>query len=381
LLHGCELLLMASESWKPIFVLPNVDLIDAIECEIAAVVPATDQRVISLKTAHPKLKEFMGRFSDNFGGKFEPSLLLLREDAPEGFRDIEVLVSLRDLISISVVAYNRALRLLRRGGGQVLFGEAFAIYPWMVDNRYESLVTITHAMMAVHDVSKFGGQSSPDIFRSQLSELDLDRPLLAALMARWLSRYETPNPKSTDTALFRSLNMAYHASLLPAAIEATFYDVGRLIALWISAFEILGHPGGRRDVTLDGMFALLERTPWKLPKMISPDHETGSQKIKRPLASWLYHSLHQARNDFLHGNPVDRKRLLVAASERGLHEYAAPLYRLALTAFLPLVLSEDIPPLSEPEQFAAYLAESRSFDHYQGKAEKALLTAVQTPSD
>lgn len=47
-----------------------------------------------------------------------------------------------------------------------------------------------------------------------------------------------------DVALTRSLNMAYHASLLPAGTDTTFYDVGRIVSLWVSAFEILVHPGG-----------------------------------------------------------------------------------------------------------------------------------------
>lgn len=58
--------------------------------------------------------------------------------------------------------------------------------------------------------------------------------------------------------------------------------------------------------------------------------------MKRTLASWLYQVLYECRNDFLHGNPVERSNLILATPQRTIFEYAAPLYRIALTAFLPL---------------------------------------------
>ena len=68
--------------WTPVFVLPNVPLDQAVDCEIAAIAPAHDPRVKALKRAHPTFKQFLNRFSDNFGEKFEPAVLLLDADAP-----------------------------------------------------------------------------------------------------------------------------------------------------------------------------------------------------------------------------------------------------------------------------------------------------------
>lgn len=36
--------------------------------------------------------------------------------------------------------------------------------------------------------------------------------------------------------------MATQASQLPAGLDTTLYDLGRIAALWVSAFEILTHP-------------------------------------------------------------------------------------------------------------------------------------------
>ncbi|BCH20023.1 hypothetical protein [Mesorhizobium sp. L-2-11] len=64
--------------WTPVFVLPNVPLDQAVECEIAAIAPAHDPRVGALTRAHPTFKQFLNRFSDNFGAK----------SAPPSFRDV-----------------------------------------------------------------------------------------------------------------------------------------------------------------------------------------------------------------------------------------------------------------------------------------------------
>src|SRR5216683_8221359 len=100
-----------ADEWKPIFVLPNVPLLAPIGCDITVLAPAHDPRVTTLKRAHPTFRRFLGRFSDNFGAKFEPTLLLVRADAPPAFLDVTTLASFRDLIAISAVAYNRALEL------------------------------------------------------------------------------------------------------------------------------------------------------------------------------------------------------------------------------------------------------------------------------
>jgi len=370
-----------SADWTPIFVLPNIPLAAAIGCEIAALAPANDHRVVTIKRAQPAFKNFLRRFADNFGEKFEPSVLILRRDVPAIFRDVTALASFRDLIALSVITRNRALELQYPRGFRVLFGEAFAIYPWMLDRHYEDVVGNTPAIRGIHQLSKFKGQSSPAIFRTSLGVDDIDKPLLSALMTRWRRRYEAAAPFWEDIALMRSLNMAYQASLLPAGTDATFYDVGRIVSLWVSAFEILVHPGGKNGwVTPEKVFELIERTPWILPETGQPTHETGGKKkVKRSLASWLYQMLYGCSNDFLHGNPVERASLFLATSQRTIFEYAAPLYRIALTAFLPLSHLGKVPTTKEAQAIAAYIAGRSSFLEPQRTTEKALLTANRPP--
>jgi hypothetical protein len=373
---------MTAADWTPVFVLPNIPLEAAIGCEIAALAPANDDRVGALKRMHPTFRRFLNRFSDNFGEKFEPSVLILNTAAPPIFREITALASFRDLIAVSAVTYSRALELRHPRGHRVLFGEAFAIYPWMLDRHYEDVIGSTPAILGTHELSRFKGQSSPALFRTSLGESDIDQPLLAALMARWRRRYEAAEPAWEDVVLMRSLNMAYHASLLPAGTDTTFYDVGRIVSLWVSAFEILVHPGGSGQANRDKVFEMIERAPWAKPESGQLAHDTGGKtKVKRTLASWLYQVLYECRNDFLHGNPVERSNLVLTTPQRAIFEYAAPLYRISLTAFLPLTYGVPMPSAADAVAFGAYIADRMDFMGPQKAAEDALLTATRPPAD
>lgn len=369
---------MTTDDWTPIFVLPNIPLESDIGCEIAALAPAKDPRVATLKRKHSSFKRFLNRFSDNFGEKFEPSVMILNSAAPQIFRDVTALASFRDLIALSVVTQSRALELRHPRGRRVLFGEAFAIYPWMLDRHYEDVIGSTPAILGTHELSRFKGQSSPALFRTLLRESDIDQPLLAALISRWRRRYEAAQPAWGDVALMRSLNMAYQASLLPAGTDSTFYDVGRVVSLWVSAFEILVHPGGSGQANRDKVFEMIERTPWIQAESSQLAHATGGKsKVKRTLASWLYQVLYECRNDFLHGNPVDRSRLLLPTPQRTIFEYAAPLYRIALTAFLPLTYEVSPPESNDARVLGAYIANRMAFREPQELVEEALLTATR----
>jgi hypothetical protein len=114
------------KDWKPIFVLPNVPLVAAIGCGIAALSPAHDSSVIALKRAHPTLGRFPNRFSDNFGQKFQPAVMLMPADAPSSSFEVTTRVSFRDNRHLGR-SYKRALELVSRRGRRVTFGEAFAI--------------------------------------------------------------------------------------------------------------------------------------------------------------------------------------------------------------------------------------------------------------
>ncbi|MEQ1866690.1 MAG: hypothetical protein ABL996_18795 [Micropepsaceae bacterium] len=367
--------------WMPIFVLPNIDVAAPIEAGPAALAPMSDARVSALARRHKRFESFLNRFTDSFGVEISPAVMLLRSDAPVEFRGIDAIASFRDLIAIVAVSYNRALEIKRPYGHRIHFANAFEFYPWMIDKYYKDLVGNTPAFLGLHEVRKFRGQSSAALPRMRLDATSIEEALVTELLGRWRRRYQSANPSWPDVALFRSLNMAHHASMLPAGTDTTIYDVGRLISLWVSAFEILIHPGGNGQANRDKVFDLLDRTPWQLKGCSDRQLETGGKtKIKRTLASWLYQHVYECRCAFLHGNPVDPSDLLLPVSRRNVFQYAAPLYRMALVSFLPLAFTRKAPPISKAKAFGAYVAARMSFREPQRAIEEALLTAIQPPS-
>ncbi|MEX1060339.1 MAG: hypothetical protein WED13_04900 [Methyloceanibacter sp.] len=359
-------------------VLPNVTLTDPIDAEIAAVVSPDDARVVRLRDTHRNFEIFLSKFSDAFGVQRRPSVLILRRDSPDPFRSVEALAGLRDAVSLSLIPYNRARELNTPRGHRIAFSNTLSFYPWMIDRNYEHLLMTSFGHLGIHDVNQFSGQSSPEIFPITVGDRDFDKPLLESLLRRWARRYKRARPEWRDLALFRSLNMANQACRLPAVIETTLYDVGRLLALWVSAFEILAHPGSR-DSGLSVVYGLLDGLDFQIERSTHRRYMTyqgrRAQRSRQSLAHWLYGEIYGARNDFLHGNPVTQARLKPRGAQGNLFQYAAPLYRLALTGFLELKFARDMPALEDAEAFGAYVSDHYWFYSYQRTFEEALLSS------
>jgi hypothetical protein len=365
--------------WVPVRVLPNIELNHSIECELAALAPRHDPRVKALCKALPRLRKFLGRFTDAFGQRLQPAVLLVCGDAPKGIFTVEAVASFRDAVALSTIPYNRAWELRHPGGHRIRFANAFWFYPWMLDRFNEDLIASTPAMLGPHEVDAFKDQSSPEIPHHTLSRYDLDQPLLDALLRRWQKRYVASPPDWADRALFRSLNMANQAALMPAGSDTTFYDVGRSIALWVSAFEILGHPGIGKS-GLAAVYGLLDQVKWQEKACALRRYKAympgRNAKNRRTLACWLYGEIYDVRNQFLHGNAITPERLIIKRAKRSLFLYTAPLYRMALTGFLPVARPASRPSFGEVQALAAYLAAEMEFYDYQDVIERGLLTAL-----
>lgn len=360
-------------AWNPIIVLANLRLQRAIECDLAAFAPPNDERVQEIIKNKKVLGDFLSRFTDSFGRATEPVLLLLRDDAPDSFRTHEAIAGLRDALSISVIPLSRAHQLKRGGGRSFGWSNYFAFYPWMIAKDDSGLIGSTPALLGFDDFDDFAGQSSPEIFVESLSSADIDKPLFSKLVEKWKGRFADAKPKPSDIALFRSLNMAFNASAIPS--RASLYDVGRLVALWVSAFEILAHPGEEGQVKLSLVYDLLKNSPWTLKASEAEEHKCyiGKKEIISINACWLYGLLYQARNNFLHGNPVSGDNLQLPAG-RNLFEIASPLYRMALASALPLV-----PPESKGELETGLVVQWMAFNLPQKPIEQALLDAHKEP--
>lgn len=362
-------------AWSPIWVLPNISLDEAVESEFFALVPFGDERVATLTRQHAQFRKFMNGFVDTFRTRVEPALILRRDDVPEGLMKGEAATSFRDLLVASMIPYAQSRNLIYDNiQNRVSFSTFFWVYPWMIDRNYEHIIANTPTIRAMHTAERFRGQTSPDLSPVKVRRADFDEPLLQALLLRFGERFTDESSCWQNRALFRSLNMANQASLFPGGVDATIYDFGRIIALWISAFEVLVHPGGNGQANAVKVFKLLDEVPWISKKSSSRRYLTGKRKnrARRNLACWVYDRMYQCRNDFLHGNPVDVANLVIRQSRRPLVSVAPILFRLGLTSFLQLHWSEEAPPGNDVDAFADWYSRRYSFIAPQRTVEEAL---------
>jgi len=364
--------------WVAAAILPNLRAKQAIDGGIIALVPSDDPRVQASCDAHPKLKAFLSRFTDAFGVPLLPAVLIVRDGIP-GI-DLRAIVSFRDVVSVCAIPYGRALASIYPNGGlRLSYSNSFWLYPWMLGKDNEYLYINTPGVMGSHVVEKFHGQSSPEI---PLKTLDgIDKTLLDALLSRWKRHYVGKRSKWSDIALFRSLNMAMHAAELPGGSDTFLYDLGRMAALWVSAFEILSHPGTSKS-NLWTVYSLLEKASYSKRQVGNRRYAAYSKGKKpwprRPLTCWLYGKLYRARNDFVHGNRVTSKTLQPIDLRDSLFWFAPGLFRIALTGFLGLTFKGKEPEKNELQAVVAYQIAYRRYKRYQDEIEEALLQTRKT---
>jgi len=327
-------------SWTPLFVLPNARIQVPFENDYLAIVPPEDDRCIEINGRHPTFLPFLNSFTDPFRRKTMPSILLVREDAPDWVKSWEAIGGFRDILSICAVVYNRTMILLHTLSRSYQYSTSFDFYAYMLTTDYQKLVTSNPALMGFDLVDEFHGQTVAGLPVSNFERLDYDEMLAKALLGEWERRFNGTKPRWRSLALFRSLNMAHAAAQIPAVIGVTSYAIGRNISLWVSAFEILVHPE-RDDTGVKEVYALLDQVDWRNDKCKERTHSCYEGRSKKPgplrtLACWIYGEINHARIDYLHGNALRDDRLIVKQSGQHLFNYAPPLYRLLLTAFLGL---------------------------------------------
>jgi hypothetical protein len=369
-------------NWLPVAILTNLDLRTVIEAEFAAIVPQSDDRASAAIAAMPPLGDFLSRFHNAFGQKLSPAILLIREDAPKAYFSREAISGFRDAAAIPAIALNRALQITTGNPQYFVWANFFMFYPWMVAKDGDGLVALTPAMSGYHEVEQFHGQCSPELFIQPCDYTDFDRPLQQALLQAWERRFSADTPAQEDIRLFRALNMAFAASTVPSGTEITYYDVGRQLSLWVSAFEILSHPGPDQKANLETVYGVLQSAPWHLKASAEGNYDCvarGKGKtIKSINACWIYGQIYQERNNFLHGNPVAEGNLRFP-SGRNIYEFAAPLFRMALAHHLDLRLEDPSPDENDKDAMAKRLGALMRFYGPQDNSEKALLAAHKAP--
>jgi hypothetical protein len=150
------------DEWQPVVALPNLDVRGVIECQYAAIVGPSDDRVLKLREAHPELTTFIDKFVNQFRERVFPALLLLRADAPGSYQTAEAICAFRDVFALSVVPYARASRIRFGRASYLAFTNTFQFYPWMLTANYQGIAAQTPSYRDVNLLSDFEGQSFPE---------------------------------------------------------------------------------------------------------------------------------------------------------------------------------------------------------------------------
>ena len=209
-----------------------------------------------------------------------------------------------------------------------------------------------------------------------------DRPTAAgAILARWKHCFVDGEDAVEDRRLFRALEMARAASKMPGGSDATDYDAGRAVALWVSAFEILTYKGKGRSAK-KAVLSRLAQVEWQNAKLKVQDRlvKIGEKETYQTnVAGEVYDNLNRVRDDFLHGNPLKPKTLQLETCRQSVLFFAAPLFRLALTAFLDLRFSETLPDMADARDRGRHVDSRMTFRAAQRLAEDAILMADDAP--
>ncbi|MGJ4994996.1 hypothetical protein ACQR0Z_11310 [Bradyrhizobium sp. HKCCYLS3077] len=365
--------------WWPMFSLPNLQIRFPIEIDGFALVPVNDFRIEAIKKKQPRLGSFLKRFKTEFGDPVAPSTIIWRRDKPDTYRTIGAISGFRDLISMSIIPLSWAKT---HQFGRVLgpmYSDTFAVYPWMIDKLGEGLITQTPSLWGYHEVKRLRGQTTAALSVHQLDRREVDLLLMNELLKRWERCFSAATPSVEDERLFRSLNMANAAAKLPAGADTNLYDVIRSVALWASAFEIL-YPANNQ--AFKRIYAALESITWNLSDCSDKNFQVfGDRKgPPRSLPVWLFGEINSLRNDALHGNPISQERLVVPPAKQPLHMFAAPLYRMILTAYLDLKLAPRR-PIGDRTKYENFLLSHFESGEYQRHIEAGLSAIVFTSDE
>jgi hypothetical protein len=323
-----------SDKLKVVTVLPNLSLSAPMESRFVGILPASDSRVIQMAHRDPSVRALVDNFCDRHGARSTVSVLALDEDAPTGIKNLATLVSFRNVVAMSCIlaGYQRAI-----GNPNVfwtLYSDYFDFFPFGPTKDGKELLHIGMALNCVESPKGFRGQLQPELPKmGRLMQAEPDETVFELLLSAWRKRFEKGRKDWASNRLFRSLATAYHAASLPKKNHFWFYDLGVNIALWVSAMEILVHPGRDGSADLPAVLNLLSKAKLERPILDKPRRITFRGQVQRTGGpGYCYWRLYRARNDFLHGNPVTPFSALFRpeGGQRVLTHIAPLVYNVAL---------------------------------------------------
>jgi hypothetical protein len=325
------------EKLKVFSVLPNLRLEKSFETKFVGMLPDTDPRVAEIAKRDPAVYALINGFFDQKGIKCSVSVLVVDDTAPDSIKNLHALVSFRNIFAVSCILRGWQFTVGSLNPNGTLYSDYFDFYPFSPTRDGKDLLLMGHALNSFDSPENFRGQTYPDIFiTDSFLQPEPHATIFNLLKKAWVARFEKGRRAWRLNRLFRSLAIAYHACSVPKKNSLLFYDLGVNIALWVSAFEILVHPGKNGKADLPAVCALLSKAQLQdriLKRQRRIKHR--GKVINGKAVEFLYSRLNDARNDFLHGNPVTPSDAIFKSPKANgkvtlLNHLAPLLYQVAL---------------------------------------------------
>ena len=332
--------------WQLFFTFPNLvpPIPSPFEADGLYLCSADDARLRKL-AANPGNRtgrRILRRFSTTFGTRYRPGCLVVQDDASDAVKQVEAIRSFRNVCALATTTRSWALSIRHPYGAaaqmSVRWSDHF-FFGYHAPGHSGALGTLNGPTRGMDDrIERFRAQSTPYIGLPNHFGVYVDEQLLKRLFMAWHAYHISRRKRSLFRRLFRSLEVAFHASLFPADGFPSVNDVGTRIGLWISAFEILFHPGRDQQVNKRVVQMALQQIPFLKPALRSLRYTVWDRRVRHQatLAEALYDDLYRARNRFFHGEAVTASDLHYRRSTNYLNliDIAPVLYNGALLSFL-----------------------------------------------
>jgi len=219
------------------------------------------------------------------------------------------------------------------------------------------------------EVKEFKGQTNPILAKGPIP-VKPDTLLISKLKELWIDTFIQGQNSNISKRIFRSLNTAYLAASCWAPNEASIYDIGLKLALYVSAIEILLKPV-QGEVNKRQVFRALDdisQCYFKDERLKSKKYELKSQETERyAFLSKIYSELYGSRNDFLHGNQVEINNLFLFKKEK----YPS-LWKIAPLLYY-ILLYKELGIINDYSGFKAELHQNMVLNSHRDSIERAFL--------
>lgn len=304
-----------SPTWQYVACMPSVEIPRTVRGGgLAALSPDSDAYQEVVRSTNG-LSDYLESFTTAFGVQLCPTILA----SLSGNRTIsaEPLAWLRNSIAVAAVFRSKLDTWHTERIDGPPCSDLFDI-PGVNLAQNGSRVYISSGFeMGLHDLNKFTGQGTESYINPQHLNTRFDEQLLSGLerLLDWnpANRLE----RARQFRVMRSLEMAAEAMRSPFIHFGTQQEQGVRLALWVSAFETLAHPG-KGHVSFSHVSDMIKAVPWCLPRLTYRKfkaidvRKSGYSRTPIGLTTLpvqVYGRLFRTRNRYLHGDNLPKGKI------------------------------------------------------------------------